>query len=524
MERQGRGTRQRKPAPGLLEIRKAFGPDLANLVTADKRTVKLCLDNVRVDRLELAADPAALRDRLEARDSASLELLEGIDIRDPEFEDWLTLERSVWAEIADAARKTPRMPQASAPRAADQTPAPDQTTRDEPQLARISVGLLPGMTSGVSTVHATIADVLVDTIARNINEIQPIDIFDFRSVGNAEEASMPGGQGPEWLIRLRITPLGEALNLTLLVYRSTSMKLVWSNAMSGAEGEALQLDSPLIGNFLAQCVDRLARTLFETSGTLAPREIAARASYTALNLMFRVNRDSLDNAEKILKDSNKDEPQASALALMSYISSFRIGDNLGPYDAAHREATELMAKAALDVDPYNSLSLSCLGHVAGYVLRRFDAAGELLHRAVTLNPHQAFAWDHFALYNLYVGDIDQALIASKNAVLLGSYSPLRFAYETTLLMVSTVAGDLRTAVYYGERALSRQPHYQPAKRYLIAAHALSGGAERSEELLRDLQAQNHSFSLDSIKGDSFALMRENDKSRLISAYRMAGLR
>jgi tetratricopeptide (TPR) repeat protein len=143
---------------------------------------------------------------------------------------------------------------------------------------------------------------------------------------------------------------------------------------------------------------------------------------------------------------------------------------------------------------------------------------------VTLNPHQAFSWDHFALYNLYTGDLDQALQASKNAVLLGSYSPLRFAYETTLSMVSTLAGDFRTAIYYGERALDKQPRYQPVKRYLVAAHASSGGQERAETLLADLKSQDAELSLDSVKRDSFALMREDDKSTLISAFRQAGLR
>jgi hypothetical protein len=313
----------------LLEIRQALGPFHARVLTADRQSVRLDLSGVDVDRLRLAADPRGLRALLEGRDAATLDFLEGINIDDPEFEDWLTVERSAWADLVAKAARLPAPPNEPS-EASEEVPARLREPEPETETSsrRIGLGLLPCMAAGVSEGEATLADILIETIARCLGEIQPIDVYDFRQSGDPPPA-FPKGEGPDWLARLRLTPLGGAVNLTLLVYRTASATLAWSQSVSGAEGEALRLDSPFIGNFLAQCVDRLSRTVFDSPSDLRPEEIVARANYMALNLMFRLDADNLDQAERLLNDANRKDPQAISFGLLSYISSFRVGDNLG---------------------------------------------------------------------------------------------------------------------------------------------------------------------------------------------------
>jgi tetratricopeptide (TPR) repeat protein len=505
----------------LLEIRRAFAACGADLVTADRHTVRLDLARVWVDRLHYAAQPERLKARLEGRDPASLDFLEGMDICDPEFEEWLSLERSAWAEIVDAANELPTAP---LPAPADPAPSePKAGEAEDRRVRRIGLGILPPMTADAGGNEARLADILVETIARSVGEIQPLDVFDFRD-SPENRPVLPDGDGPEWLIRMRVAPLGSAVNLTLLVYRTARMTLVWSNSASGGDGEIIHLDSQFIGSFLAQCIDRLSRTLFECPADSSRGDAIARANYTALNLMFRLDADSLGTAESLLERANGTDPQASSLGFLSYASSFRIGDNIGVYNEAHREATKRYSRQSLDADPYNGLSLACLGHVSGFVLRDFETAHELLSRAIALNPHQAFTWDHYALFNLYVGRLDEAQRASKTAVTLGSYSPLRFAFETTLAMVSEMMGDHRTAIFYGERALQRQPLFKPARRYLVAAHAMAGNVDRAKELLAGLLRDDPVLSIQSLRGHVLGLTRHDAREHIVSAFQRAGLR
>ncbi|CCF18286.1 protein of unknown function [Pseudorhizobium banfieldiae] len=68
----------------LLEIRKTLGSARA-LVQADKLSVWLDLEQVELDLQQTTA-----------WERANDQLLEGIDVRDPEFEEWLRLERQIW--------------------------------------------------------------------------------------------------------------------------------------------------------------------------------------------------------------------------------------------------------------------------------------------------------------------------------------------------------------------------------------------------------------------------------------------
>jgi tetratricopeptide (TPR) repeat protein len=370
----------------------------------------------------------------------------------------------------------------------------------------------------------SVADLIAEAIAKSLLEVQPIDIYDYRDMG-AERFGISPRDGAEWLMRIRIMQIGGFQHLTLLVYRTSSMKLVVSHSIQVEGGGTPQFDSNSITGFIAQSNDRLAATIFGPArSALLPQTASAKTSYAALNLIFLDNVESLDTAERLLEQSIKLEPQPVSLGLLTYISSFRIGERLGEYDDHRRAATEAHARQLMDADPYNSLALACLGHFQGYVMRDFEAAGELLTRAIALNPHQAFAWDHYALYNLYIGKLEEALRASRTAVHLGSYSPLRYSFETTLAMVSTLLGDHNSAIQFAKRALSRQPTFKAAKRYLIAAYGMADELKLSEELIQDLVTADPDFTLESVRGDRFAVINPNGREFLLRMFRKAGLK
>lgn len=530
----------------LLEIRKALGPENSYVFSADKHTVTLDLDRVRVDVLAYRKDPALLGEVIEAGNSTSLELLEGIDIGDPEFEEWLTTERSIWADTVELAKSQLAVRRggagfvarasrpddavtvrAAARRTSAQTYAPVLLTPEIVVLPapvfRYGLGMLPNICAGADNAAASVADLIAEAIAKSLLELQPIDIYDYRDMAG-HNFGLSSADGPDWLMRVRIAQIGTAWTLTILVYLTSSMKLVWSNTTYTEGSGDHQLALAVESSFIAQCADRLAQALFSQRGQhLSSQRPGARASYAALNLIFRNDVDCLDAAEKLLEASQERDPQATYLGLLAYISCMRVGENLGDFDDRRRRATQHYARQAMDADPYNSLSLSCIGHVHGYVMREFETAGEHLGRAIELNPHQAFAWDHYALLNLYTGRLDKALEASKRAVFLGSYSPLRYSFETTLAMVSTLLGDHQTAIRYAERALSRQPGFKAAKRYLIAAYGMAGEREHSQMLIGDLTASDPNFSLKSVSGDSMAIMHPAGRTRLLQGFKLAGL-
>lgn len=123
----------------LLDIRSALGPAAAPLVSAAKHPVSLNLAAVQIDALKPTATKSG---------SAQTEnFLEGIDVRAPEFEEWLTLERQSWhrrIEEAAFAAVPRRMTQT-----AGHTPAaPPQMNNGHDGMQGWRIALLPPVILG----------------------------------------------------------------------------------------------------------------------------------------------------------------------------------------------------------------------------------------------------------------------------------------------------------------------------------------------------------------------------------------
>jgi DNA-binding SARP family transcriptional activator len=89
----------------LTEIRKALGPYSASIFVTDQFNVSIDLNQISVDAVELRA---ALLEKREVRrlDLLEDEFLEGLNVGDEEFEEWLMIERSRWADIKDELEQT----------------------------------------------------------------------------------------------------------------------------------------------------------------------------------------------------------------------------------------------------------------------------------------------------------------------------------------------------------------------------------------------------------------------------------
>lgn len=84
----------------LTEIRKALGAYSASVLLTDQFNVSIDLNQVSIDAVDLRT---ALVERHGSQPiiMPEEEFLEGINVGDEEFEEWLTIERSRWADVRD---------------------------------------------------------------------------------------------------------------------------------------------------------------------------------------------------------------------------------------------------------------------------------------------------------------------------------------------------------------------------------------------------------------------------------------
>lgn len=80
----------------LLDARRCLASVDDDILIADKKSISLNLERVNIDV------DACLQGDFDLSNVVREDLLEGMDIRDPEFEDWLTLERQIWERKANS--------------------------------------------------------------------------------------------------------------------------------------------------------------------------------------------------------------------------------------------------------------------------------------------------------------------------------------------------------------------------------------------------------------------------------------
>ena len=508
----------------IRQIKKSFGKFSDKILDFGRISIRMC-------RLTTAVDIDTISNELiNPNHTKNLdverygEFLEGLDVGDEEFEEWLTIERSRWEEvlfeIRNAARKSRK---ASVKAIASSTISGNARHLGEEEIS-FGIGLLPPVLINIPVEVEGLADSITEGIAHSLQELHPFDIYDYRDAAD-QKYGIPGKGGPDVLFRVRMRALGNNFEISFLATHSEKRELIWHHSIAANQSDLLKIESLTLSGFISQNVDKLSRQLFanERFRTGRTNRSGWKYGFNALNKIFSLEDDSMSSAEQLLLVASNYEDAAAYKGMLAYLSTFKVGEAYGIFDDEARETTRVILVQQQAEHPFNSVSLACLGHVCSYILKDYHVAEEFLSNAISLNPHQAFAWDHLALLKIYMGDYTAAKEASSKAVYLGSFSPLRYSYETTLAMACTLSGDYHTAIHYARRALARQPNFLAANRYLAVALGCANEIKEAESAGEKLLALDPQFADRAIQKQRFSINSKISKKVISDGLIKAGI-
>ncbi len=497
----------------IRDLKRALTELEGAILTVDRNSLSLKLDSLWID-LRSIHEARALPPGL----GAEVDLLEGFDIADEEFEDWLAMERAVWADLRDSLQDSVAVP-AIAPA------APEGGFGQRPIYPHlIVIGLLPSIVHGSDQLARYVGDYVTESVACTLAEYQPVQIVNLgdRFGGDAGDALSPD---PDYLIRTRALVVGSKVSLTFLIYEASNRSLALSQSVQIPQQDLVNDDFMLANQFVSQNVDHLAKIILQPGPRRAgvPHDQGTLIGYRILASMFDLDAGRIQQSQSMLERVQDREASSLFHSLGAYASSFSLGENIGGWDQGRLEQTEKFARDVMQANPFNSISLACIGHTMGFVLNRHDIAAEIFARAVKLNPMQAFVWDHLALHRLYNGDLNGARAASDRAVMLGRYSPISYTYETTACMISALQGDHHRAVEIGSRSLMKQPRFHAAMRYTLSALGHLGDGERAVALRGQLLGIDPSFANRDTQEMRFRLPLKEARGHVLNGIAKAGL-
>ena len=500
----------------LSVLRKELKPLGDDLFDVSSQSISIDRDRLWVDVLD---DPEGC---LETGSVETTELLEGLDLHGADvedFEDWLRIERTALTERFSGVAKPVGFSSAKqAPSRADiilNSVVPENHNHLVPDF-----GLMPVYAEGLSPIHARMSDTILDALGSSLRELCQSDIYDFRPE-NQRGFTSPDGAGPDFLLGLSVVRRDNQLGLSLAVRDAATEGLVWEQTISGDAETMTGLDQIVVSGFVDQCSDRLAQ-LCETASFADG--VRAGTPYQAINLMFNLDRQSVDKAGVLLARGREEGGGMVFETLKSYLDTILIGENFSDGEAEDEQIEQvLLMVERLAKEPRNALAMTTAGYALDFLTGDRAKAHELLIGAININPTQAFSWDHLAMFHFRSGDYDKAFNCAKRALHLGSHSPLRYIYETSLCMIATVRGDFRTSAFYGRRALAKSPDFAAALRYTAASLAFLERHEEAMSCVDRMRQWEPTLSLE-VFADR-ALVRNDARTckQILDGLRKAGL-
>lgn len=460
----------------LSKLRRALGPAAA-LLQADRSTVSLDPQGVTVDLLE---DVIPEDDRVE--------LLQGIDVRDPEFEDWLRQERTALQ--------------------ARQAKASPSETRGVLINCRADAEE-PGR-------QQMLGEVLSNQIGENIAE----QIRAWRQSETVEPLP-PGAPPCDVQVTTQLIANGDGGHaLFIKATHQPSARILYSKLQQVDRLEDILTSEVPISRTVFEAADQIIGKLPHVLEKDRPETRSTALSRLGLYRMFSFEQDGLREAYGLMEQAFKRDQNGIYLAWASMI---RLTQMIEMAEADQKkllldEAVDLHYRA-LDLAPDNVLVHAIVSKVRSSADWDTASVLDLAQTAVDRNPSSAFAWKSLSEALILAGDMDGGFNASARACLIARTSPFKHYWDTGHCIVAIACNRPQEAITAGEAAVRSAPLSRPAHRHLLALYSLEGQLDKAQAVADKLAKIEPGFTLDRLVNDTSYPVRTMRSQGLLDPIR-----
>ncbi len=439
----------------LYEIRQALGP-YADRLTTDREIVALA--DVDTD---IEADPVGVARAV----AAGREFLEGIDIRDEAFEEWLAEQR---------ARFVP----------------PDlRPTKHGPAGLR-RVPLLVQVNSLGSGVETFLPVALSSEISRLIGDLAEVEIYHI-SPGRSEILAPVKG------LRLTIETalFDNSIHVVASITNIAQRRVAWTRRAKFPSEPAAAMESADFSRLTFEAAEAahaaLALAVEPDSGTWAQ----GRQSQ-AIRAIFTFDHEQLLRADRLLKESIDVAPTAQAWAWRAFLRQTMMIERVRTDFDEVRDEAEGFAHMALSYPGPNSTVLALVSQISAMLSMDAVAANATAQEAVAINPLNPYA--HYALAASYLraNRFDDATRHGNIAADISANAHNGFFFMGISALIALASGDIDSCIQSYETIAHRAPRFRPPLRGLIVLSLIKGDHARAARYTGMLAKAEPGFTLD----------------------------
>jgi adenylate cyclase len=242
-------------------------------------------------------------------------------------------------------------------------------------------------------------------------------------------------------------------------------------------------------------VSAIEPTMLQTEIDLATRRPNSLSAYDlclrAFPHIYSWTREGSAEALRLVSRALELDPRYSLAAALAASCHFTSVSQGWAADSNVEIAEALrLVRLALSIDGNNAEALSILGRATASYSGDFEAARQMVDRAVALNPNAAVAWSQRGSTYLIAGQPEEAIRSFERAIRLSPFDPSLFAKFTGMSTALTCLGRFDEAVAAAQNAVQAKPAFPAAYRCLAAALAQLGrDTEASKTVAQALELE-----------------------------------
>ncbi len=416
------------------------------------------------------------------------EFCEGLDIADPEFEDWIRDRR-----LAEEDRLSKAGPRMTPPPLAVSTivPRPAEEVENPPVLL-----LSPGRAN--DAIMAALAEALGSEIVRGVASLGGAEV---RMEGAGAVRALPKDG-----LRLRVsaTRMGESVLMQAQLSDLAWGTLVWVENRVVDAMLAERSGPAFFDDFAAKSISATIAELGR--GGQGKNGSLVRAKYRALGGVLSLDSERMLASEEMFIRCDGSASQALSAAWRAQLRVFSIIERLAPDPhTVGDEAIEIVARS-LSEDPANPTINAIASEVALHVENRPEKALELAMAALDRGPYNPFAHSSLAQAQARLGRYEEAHLRSLQALRLSALMPNSGLWHIRACITALNCGMYDKAMRFAQVAHEIAPKFKPPLRFLAALQFHQGDEAGALGSLQKLRVLETDFTLDLMASEDYPIV------------------
>ena len=391
---------------------------------------------------------------------------------------------------------------------------------DKPSIAVLAFQNMSG-----DTEQEYFADGMVEDIITALSRFKSLFVIarnsSFTYKGKAVNIKQVGRElGVRYVLEGSVRKAAGTVRITGQLIDAMTGAHLWADRFEGDLSDIFSLQDQMTESVVSAIAPRLMQAEIELAARRRPDDLSAYDLYLrAVQRFYSSTRAANEEAIQLLYSALEIDPRygaAATLAAICYLHKIYFGWAVEP-KSEMEEATRL-SRLALSVDENDPEALAIAGRMTG-LSGDFEAAIEMVDRAVALNPNSAEAWYRRGITYRQARQSEEAVRSIERAIRLSPVDPM--IYHTFSAMALALI-DLRRfdeAVAVARKALRKNQPNSLIYRGLAAALAHLGREAEAREAAAHILELEPNFRI----SEMVARTSSSQFHVYIDGLRMAGL-